>query len=57
MPIMIEDMQAEVLPERAAPEEASASIEADTPRDTRLLERMLRERRVRDERRLRWWAD
>lgn len=57
MPIMIEDMQAEILPERSAPDDASDAAGAEEGNEQQLLERVVRERRVRDERRLRWLAD
>ncbi|MBX3686846.1 MAG: hypothetical protein KF909_11965 [Rhodocyclaceae bacterium] len=57
MPIMIEEMQAEVRPEREAPEAASAAPAADGAREAEAVEAVLREIALRDERRLRWLAD
>ena len=57
MPIMIEEMQAEVRPEREAPEAASAAPVADGAREAEAVEAVLREIALRDERRLRWLAD
>ena len=57
MPIMIEDMQAEVLPERVEPEDATAASGQSTPNETQLLDSVVREQQIRDERRRRWWAD
>ena len=57
MPIMIEEMQAEVRPEREALEAARAAPAADGARDAEAVEAVLREIALRDERRLRWLAD
>ncbi len=57
MPIMIEEMQAEVRPEREEPQAASAAPAADAAREAEALEATLRELMVRDERRQRWQAD
>lgn len=57
MPIMIEDMQAEVLPERVEPEDTTAVSNQGTPNETQLLDSVVREQQIRDERRRRWWAD
>ena len=57
MPIMSEERQAEVRPEREAPEAASAAPAADGAREAEAVEAVLREIALRDERRLRWLAD
>jgi hypothetical protein len=57
MPIMIEEMQAEVRPEREAPEASSAAPAAGGAGETEAIEAVLRELALRDERRLRWLAD
>ncbi len=57
MPIMIEEMQAEVRPEREEREAASAAPAPDAAQQTQTLEAVLRELMLRDERRLRWLAD
>ncbi len=59
MPILIEDMQAELQPERGEQTEAAAAeIAAPTPALlATITEQLRREQRVRDERRQRWQAD
>ena len=58
MPVVIEDMQAEVLPERPREEAAPAEGQrSDAVQQARLLERVARELRIRDERDARWRAD
>ncbi len=57
MPIMIEEMQAEVRPEREEPQAASSAPAADAAREAEALEATLRELVVREERRQRWQAD
>ncbi|MBN8442656.1 MAG: hypothetical protein J0M28_13315 [Thauera sp.] len=57
MAITIEEMQAEVTPERGTTEQASSRGESDGARDAELLERIAREQRVREERALRVAAD
>jgi hypothetical protein len=57
MPILIEEMEAEVVPERET--QAPARDEERERREQRaqILERMHRELRIRDERGARWHAD
>lgn len=57
MPIMIEEMQAEVRPEREQREAASAAPASDAAQQAEALESLVRELALRDERRLRWLAD
>lgn len=57
MPIMIEEMQAEVRPEREEAQAASAAPGPDAAREAEAVEATLRELALRDERRLRWLAD
>ncbi len=57
MPIMIEEMQAEVRPEREQREVASAAPAPDAAQQAEALEAVVRELALRDERRLRWLAD
>lgn len=57
MPIMIEEMQAEVRPEQEAPQSASAAPTPDAAREAEAVEATLRELALRDERRQRWNAD
>lgn len=57
MPIMIEEMQAEVRPEREQREVASAAPASDAAQQAEVLESLVRELALRDERRLRWLAD
>ena len=57
MPIMIEEMQAEIRPEREAPEAANTAPAADSAREAEAIEAVLRELALRDERHLRWKAD
>lgn len=57
MPIMIEEMQAEVRPERDEREAASAAPAPDAAGKAEATEAVLRELALRDERRLRWLAD
>jgi len=57
MPIMIEEMQAEVRPEQeAAPSESSAPA-PDAAREAEVVEAALRELALQNERRQRWHAD
>ena len=56
MPIAIEEMQAEVAPEREAQAEP-ASRGGDGAREAELMERIAREQRVREERAKRRVAD
>lgn len=56
MPITIEDMQAEVRPEADRATEAPAQPRPEATREA-ALEQLLRELRLREERRLRWQAD
>lgn len=56
MPITIEEMQAEVRPEAERNAEAPAPPRPDATRAA-VLEQLLRELRLREERRLRWQAD
>ena len=57
MPITIEEMQAEVAPEREAPAEPASRGGADGAREAELMERIAREQRVREERAQRVVAD
>lgn len=57
MPIMIEEMQAEVRPEREQREAASTAPAPDAAQQAEALEALVRELALRDERRLRWLAD
>ena len=57
MPIMIEEMQAEVRPEREQREAAGAAPAPDAAQQAEALESLVRELALRDERRLRWLAD
>ncbi|MCB2069197.1 MAG: hypothetical protein KDF67_05935 [Ottowia sp.] len=57
MPIMIEEMQAEVRPEQEAREAASAAPAPDAARQAEATEAVLRELALREERHLRWLAD
>ncbi len=57
MPIMIEEMQAEVRPEREQREAAGAAPASDAAQQAEALESLVRELALRDERRLRWLAD
>lgn len=57
MPIMIEEMQAEVRPERQEAPAESAAPAARAARDAEAVEAVLRELTLRDERRRRWQAD
>ncbi|MFC5767815.1 hypothetical protein [Thauera sinica] len=57
MAITIEEMQAEVTPEREAPAQPSPSGASDGAREAELMERIAREQRVRDERMQRVAAD
>lgn len=57
MPITIEEMQAEVTPERELPEQSSSGGESQGARDMELMERIAREQRVREERAQRVVAD
>jgi len=57
MPIMIEEMQAEVRPERQEAPAESAAPAARATRDAEAVEAVLRELTLRDERRRRWQAD
>lgn len=57
MAITIEEMQAEVVPERGTAEQPSSRGDSDGAREADLLERIEREQRVRDERAKRRVAD
>lgn len=57
MAITIEEMQAEVTPERGVAEQSSSRNASDGARDAELLERIAREQRVREERARRVGAD
>jgi hypothetical protein len=57
MPIMIEEMQAEVRPEQEAPQSSSAAPAPDAAREAEAVEATLRELALRDERRQRWNVD
>ena len=57
MPIMIEEMQAEVRPEQEASQAASAAPASDAARAAEAVEASLRELALRNERRQRWLAD
>ncbi|MBE2260967.1 MAG: hypothetical protein H6942_03610 [Candidatus Accumulibacter sp.] len=57
MPIMIEEMQAEVTPERQENPAASAAPAPDARQAAEAVEATLRELALRDERRQRWQAD
>ena len=57
MPITIEEMQAEVTPEREMPAQSSSGGEAQGARAMALTERIAREQRVREERAQRVVAD
>ncbi len=57
MPIVIEDMEAEVLPEREAPAPERRDAREQREEQARLVERVHRELRIRDERGARWHAD
>jgi hypothetical protein len=57
MPIMIEEMQAEVRPEREEAQPASAAPAPDAQQQAEAVEAVLRELVVRDERSRRWLAD
>ena len=57
MAIRIEEVQAEVMPEREAPAQASSGGGSDGTREAELLERIAREQRVREERARRVMAD
>ena len=57
MAITIEEMQAEVMPEREAPAQSSPRGGSDGAREAELLERIAREQRVREERALRVMVD
>ena len=57
MPIRIEDMQAEVLPERESPGAERGDERGQREDEARLAERIHRELRIRDERGARWHAD
>jgi hypothetical protein len=57
MPIRIEEMQAEVSPERQEVPADSGAPAAEAAGERELLPRVLRELALRDERRRRWLAD
>ena len=57
MAITIEEMQAEVTPEREAPAQTGARPGSDGAREAELIERIAREQRVREERAQRVAAD
>ncbi len=57
MPIMIEEMQAEVRPEQEAAQATSAAPAPDAAREAESVEATLRELALRNERRQRWLAD
>lgn len=57
MPITIEEMQAEVTPEREMLSQSSSGGESQGARDMELMERIAREQRVREERAQRVVAD
>jgi hypothetical protein len=57
MPIRIEEMQAEVSPERQEALAEGGAPTADAGRERELLPGLLRELALRDERRRRWLAD
>jgi len=57
MPIMIEEMQADVRPEHEASQSVSAAPEPDAARAAEAVEATLRELALRHERRQRWLAD
>jgi hypothetical protein len=57
MPIRIEEMQAEVRPERQEVPADSGAPTADAARERAVLPGVLRELALRDERRQRWLAD
>lgn len=57
MPITIEEMQAEVTPEHDRPAQSSSGGESQGAHDMELMERIVREQRVREERALRVVAD
>jgi len=57
MPIMIEEMQAEVRPDQEATQSTSAAPAPDGAREAEAVEATLRELALRNERRQRWHAD
>jgi hypothetical protein len=57
MPIMIEEMQAEVRPDQEAAPSTSAAPAPDAAREAEAVEATLRELALRNERRQRWHAD
>ncbi|WP_291995000.1 hypothetical protein [Candidatus Accumulibacter sp. ACC003] len=57
MPIMIEEMQADVRPEHEASQSVSAAPAPDAARAAEAVEATLRELALRNERRQRWLAD
>ncbi|QKS29871.1 MAG: hypothetical protein FAZ92_00889 [Accumulibacter sp.] len=57
MPIRIDEMQAEVQPERQEAPADSGAPTADAARERAVLPGVLRELALRDERRQRWLAD
>lgn len=57
MPVMIEEMHADVRPENEAAQSAGAAPAPDAARDAEAVEATLRELALRNERRQRWLAD
>lgn len=57
MPIMIEELQAEVRPDQETPDAAIAAPAPDAARAAAAVEATLRELALRNERRQRWHAD
>jgi len=57
MPILIEDMEAEVVPERDTPAPARNEQRERREERAQILERVHRELCIRDERGARWHAD
>lgn len=57
MPIMIDELQAEVRPDQETPDAAIAAPAPDAARAAAAVEATLRELALRNERRQRWHAD